>query len=691
MIAVAAILVVLSLQVFAAEEVSDSLESREEAAVLAAAERVSRSVVQIRTIGGLDSAGQVLPADGPTSGLIISADGYILSSTFNFTQQPASIVVTLPDGKQTPAELAATDHSRKLVLLKVNGVSELSAPALAPADEIAVGQWAVAIGRTFRTDRVNVSVGIVSAVGRMFGKVLQTDAAVSTANYGGPLVDIRGRVLGVIVPIAPQGAGEVAGAEWYDSGIGFAVPLASINAALERMKQGEDLHAGVLGVGFAPKNPLSSPAKLATVRPGSPASRAGLKKGDRIVEVDRKSIETQAQLRFALGPRYEGEEVRIVALRGDERIEKAIRLAGELEAFRHAFLGILPMRPRAASPTVNEDEPEQAADAGEEQAGDGGKDEDSATEEPGVVVRMVYPDSPAAKAGIIVGDRILKINGSSIGGIAAAIEELNSIAPGDVVSVHVVRGSETLELSLTSTRMPTSVPKELPPAPEFAEEARAVATDAAPEGQAPVVSSEMKLAEFPHNCRIYVPSASSAGEPPGLLLWLPGPTKVDTETFIRDWKSICDRDSLILVVPSAANGNSWERPDMEYLYRLTQHVLRLHKPDRNRIVVGGSGSGGALAWWLSLGNRELYRGAAVFGAPVPRQIRVPDNEPSARFSVLAGISNDAGAAAQIGHGLQKLTDAGYPVTALTAGDQSGGLSADERDELARWIDSLDRL
>ena len=73
-----------------------------------------------------------------------------------------------------------------------------------------------------------MTVGIVSAAGRMFGKVIQTDADVSLANYGGPLVDIRGRVLGVIVPMAPQGASEVAGVEWYDSGIGFAVPLAGL-------------------------------------------------------------------------------------------------------------------------------------------------------------------------------------------------------------------------------------------------------------------------------------------------------------------------------------------------------------------------------------------------------------------------------------------------------------------------------
>ena len=76
-------------------------------------------------------------------------------------------------------------------------------PEFVPVDEIRVGQWAIAVGRSFRADRPNISVGIVSALDRMFGKVIQTDADVSTANYGGPLVDIRGRVYGVVVPMAP--------------------------------------------------------------------------------------------------------------------------------------------------------------------------------------------------------------------------------------------------------------------------------------------------------------------------------------------------------------------------------------------------------------------------------------------------------------------------------------------------------
>src|SRR5439155_23501610 len=110
-----------------------------------------------------------------------------------------------------------------------------------PQADIHVGQWAIAVGRTYEGDRPNLSLGIVSAVGRIWGKAIQTDAKISPSNYGGPLVDISGRVTGVLVPLVPEGNNEIAGVEWYDSGIGFAVPLAHIMNVLPRLKEGHDL------------------------------------------------------------------------------------------------------------------------------------------------------------------------------------------------------------------------------------------------------------------------------------------------------------------------------------------------------------------------------------------------------------------------------------------------------------------
>jgi serine protease Do len=648
---------------------STSLAAEEETAIRAAVARVADSVVQIRTIGGLEEVDRTLLPDGPTTGLVISADGWIVSSAFNFVQQPASILVTFASGEQAPAELVAEDHSRKLVLLKARGVSDLAVPELTPTDEIRVGEWAIAVGRTFQAERPNIAVGIVSAVDRMFGRVIQTDASVSTANYGGPLVDIRGRVLGVLVPIAPQSTSEVAGAEWYDSGIGFAVPLASIGPALERMKAGKDQLAGVMGIGLAPENPHGSPAVLATVLASSPAGKAGLTKGDTIVEIDDRPIRTQTDLRFALGTHYAGDQVRIVATRDDETLVRSIELVGEFEPFRHAFLGILPMRDEPdAKPKLEPAEPATKAAAR------------------GIVVRMVYPGSPAAGAGIRAGDRVMSIDDTEIDSLKGAIDAMNNLLPGAQVAVRLLRGERSIDASLVANRLPTNVPSDLPPA--YATPLQR----ADEEVNRPALElHELKLAEFPETCRVYLPPSHAAGRPAGVILWLHAPGEQPTDDLFREWQSTCDRDGLIFVAPTATDASRWERTELEYLRRLSERVLAEYQVDRNRVVVYGEEGGGAMAYLLALVSRDLFTGVATSAASLPRTVDPPKTDPTARLAVFAGLPNNESRLAQMELGLKKLADAGYPVTAYTIAARNGRLSDAERQQLAHWIDSLDRF
>jgi serine protease Do len=650
-----------------AEELAESsLATREQAAVRAAVDRVADSVVQIRTIGGFEEADETLLASGPTTGLILSDDGWIISSSFNFVHQPTSILVILPNGEQLPAELIARDHSRLLALLKVDAADDLPIPELAPADEVRVGQWAIAVGRTFRADRPNVSVGIVSALDRMFGKVLQTDADVSTANYGGPLVDIRGRVLGVIVPIAPQTTSEVAGAEWYDSGIGFAVPLAEISDSIERMKRGEDQRAGLLGISLAGNRPHDTAAKVAAVLPNGPAGKAGLKKGDEIVAIDERPIHTQTDLRFALGPRYAGEEIRVTARRGDVESTYSLELAGELAPFHHAFLGILPLRDPPEVPDDEDDPREEKKPAG-------------------VRIRLVFPGSPAELAGIQPGDRLLEIDGAKIGSIDAALVAMNSTWPQADLSVAIERGDERRELVLQATELPAFTPADLPAAYDAPATPRADADSSKPDVR------ELKLAEFAQKCRIYVPPSHEAGRPAGVLIWLHAPGQPPDDALFDQWQKTCDRDGLLLVAPEAEDAGRWERTELEYLRRLTERVLREYKVDTHRVVVGGRAGGGAMAYLLALSSRDLFTGVATWSAPVPRTVRVPTNQPTARLAVFAGLPTDRQRLAQIRVGIKKLTDAGYAVSMLSQDDPSGRLTDEDRRQLARWIDTLDRF
>jgi len=312
---------------------SEDLARLEEQAIQTAAASVADSIVQIQCVGGRRRVDGVSLGDGPGTGLIVSPDGLILTSRFHFARRPTAILVTLPDGERLPARMLATDASRGLVLLKVDlpaATPPLSVPKAASVDSAQPGAWALALGRTFDPAEVNVSVGVVSATDRIWGKAIQTDAKISPSNYGGPLVDIHGRVWGLLVPLSPSRDGEVAGAAWYDSGIGFAIPYETIREILPRLARGEDLQTGFVGVSLVDEqNLFGIVPQIQLVHPDSPAAKAGLQKGDRIVAVDREAVETIAELMYQFKPHLAGDGVELLIQRESAQFGKKIIVAPE--------------------------------------------------------------------------------------------------------------------------------------------------------------------------------------------------------------------------------------------------------------------------------------------------------------------------------------------------------------------------
>ncbi|MCU0960800.1 MAG: PDZ domain-containing protein, partial [Pirellulaceae bacterium] len=419
----------------------DDLDVLEEQAVKRAVERVAPCVVRIETLGSAEQVeGQLLGA-GPSTGVIVSADGLIVSSAFAFAGSPASTLVTLPTGQRMPAEIVARDRSRMFVLLKVAVSEPLPVPTPVPRDELAVGQWTIAVGRAAGSAAPHVSVGILSATRRVWGRAVQTDAKISPANYGGPLIDIHGRVIGVLVPLSPQQDAILAGAEWYDSGIGFAVPLVDIQRLLPRLAQGLDVEPGLLGIALEGNDIYTLPAKIAACAPQSPARKAGLQAGDTIVEIDGVPIARQSELRHALGPRVAGEQVRLVVQRGadGQRVEMTVELVATIPPYRRPELGILPMRP--------------PADAADDAAADAG-----------VVVRYVFPDSAAAAAGIQPGDRLLSLDGAAVSSAPALRSLLIRHDPGQTVALQLARGNATETVSVQLGPQAVTVPDALPAA-----------------------------------------------------------------------------------------------------------------------------------------------------------------------------------------------------------------------------------
>ncbi len=653
----------------------DDLGDLREKAIKAAVTQVAPCVVQIETQGGTDmvrgaGGAMIRHGLGPTSGLVVGADGYVISSAFNFANKPTTIDVSVPGKKNRyPAKMIATDQTRMLTLLKIEETG-LPVPAPAPKAEMKIGQTALALGRTLPDaidDPPSVSAGIVSAVGRIWGKAIQTDARISPANYGGPLIDLRGRVLGVVVPASPYAEGQTAGFEMYDSGLGFAIPLEDINAILPRLKEGADLKRGIFGINVQTQDPYTTRPVVSTVEPGSAADKAGVQPGDRITKIDGKPVETQVQLQMRLGSKYEGDVVAVTIERGGKEVElKAVTLGSAVVEFSQGFLGVLPVR----------DDPG-----------------------PGVEVRYVYPNSPADKAGVKAGDRIIRIDCPPLPGQPPGkqpiidrdrfLDLMARLRPGADVKLDVARkGADNKVETLTAKlgEQPGDVPAELT--------GEASAKQAPKKDGKPDVGFYKKAsADNAHAYYVYVPEKYDPTTTYGLVVWLHPAGKVredDIKKFEGAWEDYCIDNHLILVMPLAEGEDGWKRDEADFVQEAVKAVEGAYAIDKRRVVLHGMGLGGEMAFYLAFHNRDLYRAVAVTGAALAIQPKERSATQPLSFYIVAGGKDPL--KDLIKDGQKKLTDYKYPAVYKEVKDMGQQyMDADTLKEVVRWIDSLDRL
>jgi len=645
-LATATLLVVLSSFACAAD-----LSALEQQAFQAAVERIAPSVVRIETVGGMERAGEALVAAGPTTGLVVDADGYILTSTLGLEGQPDSILVRLSDGRRRPARRVADDTSRQLVLLKIDVEAPLSVPEMAPRESMRVGQWTIAVGRTFEADRPNMAVGILSATNRVWGKAIQTDAATSPSNYGGPLVDIHGRVLGLIVPLAPEADEPVGGTQWYDSGVGFAVPAEDFLRVLPRLKAGENLRPGRAGFSLAPGEVNVIKPVIVACRPGSPAALAGLAAGDEIVQVDDRPISRSAELIEELGRRYAGQRVALTVRRDGDRLARELVLADALPPYEHPFLGVFPVRSLL--------------------------EQDDA----GVRVRWVWAGSPAQAAGIEPKDQITAIDGKPIKDAEALRKRMAQYLPGQSVSVELRRGGKPRSVSVVLGRMP-----EEPPGRDWPPTAAPPAPD---ETGAPRGKVALKAPEVANDAWAYVPAACGADWPCGVVVWLAAPGEGDDEELLRQWKALCDRHGLILLVPKPTDPARWLAAEETAIVRLRDELTTRYVVDPDRVAVAGHEGGATMAYRVALAHRGAVRGVCASSGAL--LLSPPPNDPAYRQAFFVAASTQPRDAARAGRAVSLLRGAQYPVTVCPLGPVPRPFTPEELAELARWIDALDRI
>lgn len=295
-----------------------------------AAKRIESSLVTIESyagvsaiqgrIGGIRSQGE-----GNTTGVMISADGYILTSTFNFIQQPPVISVITNDGERRFARLLGRDDTRKICLLKIENVSDMPVPEMVDVSDTEVGQWAMSLGVGYGDTSPALSIGIISAKNRIGGRAIQTDANISPANYGGPLIDIQGRMIGICVPMNPQSQAIGAGVEWYDSGIGFAIPIANADKLIERLKAGERILPAFLGI-QSTANPEGDGLFISRVVQKTAASDAGLQVEDILLEVNSEAVNDMLRLRQILNKFESGDSIELTVLRSETGKKDRIKI-----------------------------------------------------------------------------------------------------------------------------------------------------------------------------------------------------------------------------------------------------------------------------------------------------------------------------------------------------------------------------
>ena len=370
------------------------------------------------------------PRSGSGSGFIIDPAGYILTN-YHVIEGADRLTVTLGDGRAFRAAVVGIDPAIDVALLRIPSREPLPVAPLGRSETLRVGEWVCAIGNPLGYIH-SVTVGVVSFLGRKIfdqslDALIQTDAAITFGNSGGPLINSRGEVVGMATAISTEA-----------SNIGFAIPIDQIVAVLPQLQEHGRVSRGFLGVGLTGVTPaLQRALRLGTnrgavvqdVTPSTPADRAGLRTYDVIIAADGRSIRSDEELIRYISGRQPG----VIAM---------------IELWRDGATRVVPVklteRPVPAS-SRSGDAAEVQPVASPEQGPLGltVRDLDESTlarfQRPdsihGVVVSRVDQAGPARVADIQTGQVVLEVNRPRITSAAEFRAIVASLPPGDPVAL----------------------------------------------------------------------------------------------------------------------------------------------------------------------------------------------------------------------------------------------------------------
>ena len=338
---------------------------------------------------------------GAGSGFIISQDGLILTN-HHVVGDANRVTVKLNDGREFTAKTVGTDPPSDVAVIKIDAQG-LPVLPLGDSDAMEVGDWVIAAGNPFGLTE-SITVGVVSAKGRSrlgiadFEDFIQTDAAINPGNSGGPLINLQGEAIGVNTAIFSRSGGYM--------GIGFAIPINMVKALKEQLVTSGKVVRGYMGVRIQEltralaqslRMDTTEGVLVADVSKGSPAAKAGLKRGDVILSFNGRPAHDPGQFRNLVAMSAPGTKVPLQILRNNKKQEITVEL-GELPREQTAArAGEEAQPPARLGFNVQNLTPELAQQLGHDD-----------TE--GVVVTQIDPRSEAYQAGVRRGMVIREVN-----------------------------------------------------------------------------------------------------------------------------------------------------------------------------------------------------------------------------------------------------------------------------------------
>lgn len=336
------------------------------------------------------------------SGVVVRSDGYILTN-HHVVDGADEVKIAFSDGRESAAHIVGTDPKIDIAVLKIEE-QDLPALSLGDSSQVEVGEIVLAIGNPFGLGQT-MTMGIVSATGRGglgiedYEDFIQTDAAINPGNSGGALINVRGELIGINTAILTPGApGNV--------GVGFAVPVAMASLAMDQILEHGKVIRGFLGVSVQPVTPAiaeafglngAGGALVGDVTDDTPASRAGIREGDIVLEVDGRPVEDPRDLQLRIAQDAPGTRVNLTVYRDGRKRQMQVELAelpGDESITAHDGQG----PPGADDIAVEDLTPEIARRL------------DLPPETKGVVVDSVQPGSDWAQVGIRRGDVIQEVD-----------------------------------------------------------------------------------------------------------------------------------------------------------------------------------------------------------------------------------------------------------------------------------------